>query len=508
MTERVNQTTPTRSRMTRWLRRLLVLGIVLLVAVAGIATFVWFTMPVDTIGQVAFQQRLVIPPLADSEIDSDGRRVFELTARAGTSELLPGTESDSWGFNGDFLGPTLRADRGERVEVNVHNDLNETTTVHWHGMHLPAKMDGGPHQMIASGERWSPAWEIDQQAATLWYHPHLHGRTRDHVNRGLAGMFILDDPDDPAAQSLPHEYGVDDIPMIVQDRAFDGSGDMRSGNFGDTLLVNSTFGPFLDVTTEAVRLRVLNASAARVYNFGFSDDREFAVVGSDGGLLPAPVDRHRTALSPGERAEIVVRMQPGEDVVLRSYEPDLGTNRFAALFEGGRDRFDVLELRAADALAPSPGLPDTLASAPDLVNPRDDLAVDRTFSMRSNKINGRAMDMGRIDEIVEVGSTEVWEVENADGNYHNFHVHDVQFQILDIDGDHPPAEFAGWKDTIFVPPGSTARLALRFSDYADPNYPYMLHCHRLRHEDRGMMSQFVVVEPGQSAGSPSDHQGR
>jgi FtsP/CotA-like multicopper oxidase with cupredoxin domain len=190
-------------------------------------------------------------------------------------------------------------------------------------------------------------------------------------------------------------------------------------------------------------------------------------------------------------------MQPGDLVVLRSYEPDLGVNWFTNVFDGGRDRLDLLELRAADHPDPSEPLPAELATVPALVDNLDNLDVDRRFELQGNKINGRSMDMGRIDEVVEVDTTEIWEVTNTDGDYHNFHVHDVQFQILDINGAPPPAEFAGWKDTVFVGPGDTARLGMRFSDYTDPDVPYMFHCHRLRHEDRGMMGQFVVVEPGQ-----------
>ena len=493
---------PRRRRKGPWI---LGIGSAVLIAGGGAAAVAWVSSPVDTVGSVRFEQPLTIPPLADSEIDQDGRRVFELTAHAGTTETLPGQESSSWGFNGDHLGPTLRAARGEQVVVNVHNELDEATTVHWHGMHLPAEMDGGPHQMLDPGEQWSPTWTVDQPAASLWYHPHLHGETREHVNRGLAGMFILDDPDEPAQQQLPHDYGIDDIPLIVQDHSLRGSGELRPGsNFGDTLLVNGDYGPFLDVTTEAVRLRLLNASSARVYNFGFSDDRDFAVVGSDGGLLPAPVERNRLVLSPGERAEIVVELQPGEDVVLRSFEADLGGG-FTDRFSGGADRFDVLELRAAAELEVAGSVPKTLASAPDLVRSGDPMEPDRTFELQGNKINGERMDMNRIDEVVEVDTTEIWDDKNTDGEFHNFHVHDVQFQVLDIDGQRPAAEFAGWKDTVFLKPGSTARLAMRFSDYTDPDRPYMLHCHRLRHEDQGMMAQFVVVKPGQTAGTPPSH---
>jgi blue copper oxidase len=436
-------------------------------------------------------------------VDAQGRRVFELTAQAGTAELLPGERVKSWGFNGAYLGPTLRASRGEEVMVKVTNDLDETTSVHWHGMHLPPEADGGPHQPVEPGGTWQPSWRIDQPAATLWYHPHPHGETEDHVARGLAGMFILDEPDSAVGEALPHEYGVNDVPVIVQDKKFNG-GKVQIGSLGGDLLVNGTYGPYLEVFTERVRLRLLNGSTRRVFDFGFSDNRAFMLIGTDGGLLPESDRRERVLLSPGERAEIVVDMTAGEDVVLRSYAPDLESNFLSERFGGGADEFDVLQLRAADELAASPSVPRKLAPAPEL-DTGD--VVTRQFVLRGRKINDKRMDMSRVDETVGLNTTEIWEVRNAGGEYHNFHVHDVQFQVLDVDGRRPGAEMSGWKDTIFMPPGRTVRLAMRFTDYADPQTPYMYHCHLLQHEDNGMMGQFAVVEKGQEARTPEhpDH---
>jgi FtsP/CotA-like multicopper oxidase with cupredoxin domain len=450
---------------------------------------------VDTVDKVAFDRPLAIPPIAESRVDEQGRRVFDLRARPGISDFGPaaGGTTATWGFNGAYLGPTLRAKRGERVLVNVVNGLRETTSVHWHGMHLPAAMDGGPHQEIHPGATWSPSWTVGQPAATLWYHPHPHGATKDHVHRGLAGMFILDD-DNPTASGLPHTYGVDDIPLIVQDRAFH-KGQLRAGNTGDTLLVNGTIGPYLDVTTSKVRLRLLNASTKRVYAFGFDDDRAFAMVGSDGGLLAAPHAMSRVRLSPGERAEIVVAMRPGERPVLRSYPPELDNDFF-----GGRDRFDVLQLRAAATLKPAPDLPAALADLP-----RWDPAAavrSRSFALNGTEINGRRMDLDRIDATLTRDTVEAWTLSNEDGRVHSFHVHDTQFQVLSVDGRPPGPELRGWKDTVMLPPNQHVRILLRFSDYTDPNLPYMFHCHLLMHEDDGMMGQFVVVAPGEEAGTP------
>jgi FtsP/CotA-like multicopper oxidase with cupredoxin domain len=342
---------------------------------------------------------------------------------------------------------------------------------------------------------------VDQPAATLWYHPHPHGQTARHVYRGLAGLFIVDDPD--AVTDLPGRYGVDDIPVIVQDRRLDDDNQLVEdhppmstvGIIGDVVLVNGTMSPYHEVTTEQVRLRLLNGSNARVYRFGFSDDRSFALVGTDGGLLAAPQATSRIQLSPGERAEVVVAVQPGERAVLRSYPPDLGVNFWDRRFSGGDDTLDILELRAAQQLAPSVPVPERLADVSRLAGV--DAPVDRTFELSGFEINGRSMDMQRIDFAVHRDTTEVWEVVAVDGVPHNFHVHDVQFQILSVAGSAPPPELNGWKDTVYTPPRVPVRLALRFRDHADPLNPYMFHCHVLYHEDNGLMGQFTVVEPGE-----------
>ncbi|TYC22925.1 multicopper oxidase domain-containing protein [Micromonospora sp. MP36] len=507
---------PRRRRLARWLGGFLAVALLVPAAAAGVLALLWANAVTNTAGRTVFVRPLAIPPLATSRVE-DGRRVFDLRAIEGVSDFGVGDRKTlTWGFNGSYLGPTLRTKRGEQVQINVSNELGETTTVHWHGQHLPAAMDGGPHQMVEPGETWSPHWQIDQPAATTWYHPHLHGSTAAHVHRGLAGMFILDD-DRTATLGLPSMYGVDDVPLIVQDRSFDADGQFHDGDptfspvgfLGDTILTNGTIGAYHDVTTELVRLRILNGSNARVYDFGMHDDRDFFLIGTDGGLLPAPHATNRVRLSPGERAEIVVRVRAGEHAVLRSYPPELGTDFWNERFAGGDDTFDVLQLRAADSLTSSPAPPERLADAPDL--DAADARKTRTFRLGGSNINGKKMDMSRIDEAVEVDTTEIWEVTNPGNTPHNFHVHDVQFAVLEVGGRRPGPELSGWKDTIYVAPGTTARLILRFSDYADPDVPYMFHCHVLRHEDRGMMGQFVVVRKGQRPGRPPaaehDHQG-
>ena len=443
---------------------------------------------------------LPIPPLADSALDADGVRTFTLRAATGTTQLIAGTDTPTWGYNGSILGPTLRVRTGETISVVFDNGLPEATSVHWHGMHLPARCDGGPHQLVAPGGQWQPSWTVRQPAATLWYHPHPHGGTEKHLYRGLAGLFIVDD--DSTAR-LPHDYGVDDIPLIIQDRRFTSTGALDEtdstdvGLLGDTIITNGIAGAYLPVRSERVRLRILNGSGGRLYNLGFDDDRDFHVVGSDGGLLAAPVMKRRIQLSPGERAEIVVTMAADAPASLRSFpvENRAGLQPAEAAKFGVDDTFHILELHPLPALRPTAAPPATLAALPAVAV--SDADTRRSFELQWFMINHDRMDINRIDFSATADRPEIWTVRNVDNWPHNFHVHDTQFRIVDIDGSPPPPELAGYKDTVYAPPGQRIRLAVRFADYTDPTYPYMYHCHLAMHEDHGMMGQFLVLAPGQ-----------
>lgn len=500
----------TKTPQRRWLKRILLTALaIILVPILTLATYLFLKYQnelTNTAGKVTFSTALPIPRLAESTVSADGTRTFDLSLKTGKTEFFPGTQTETWGINGNYLGPTLRAKNGEKVQFKISNDLPQTTSVHWHGMHVPAKMDGGPHQSIKSGETWEPNWTIKQPAATLWYHPHPHGLSEKHIYRGLAGMFILDD-DNPAALQLPHVYGKDDIPVIVQDKEFtkdkqldEGPGSAATGKIGKEIIVNGARTPFLAVSTEKIRLRLLNGSAARIYNFGMSDDREMQVIASDGGLLEQLTSVKRLVLSPGERAEVIITMRPDEKVTLRSYPMEMKSGLLNNRTFGGDDTLDILQLRALPMLESSPAIPSKLAVIEKL-DPAKAAATRQFVLDGSKKINDKSMDMNRVDLAVTKGTSEIWEVTNEAQMPHNFHVHDVQFQIISIDGSPPPLELAGYKDTVRIFPGQTIRIIMEFTDYADATWPYMYHCHLLRHEDDGMMGQFVVIEPGQVAPS-------
>lgn len=505
----------------RFLKHLLIGLCAIVLLVAGLAALAVLPAPAQPHGgaaRVPPENRLAIPPVLAPRREN-GEQVFDLTAQAGATQFFPGKPTATWGYNGSYLGPTLRAQTGDRVRINVTNHLGETTTLHWHGMHLPAAMDGGPHQTIEPGQTWQPSWTITNQAATLWYHPHQMGATGAQVYRGLAGLFIIDDAVS-AALDMPREYGVDDIPLVVQDRKFDRDGRLiyepqglragapqPAGMVGDTILVNGTRAPYVEVPRKLVRLRVLNGSNGRRYNFGFSDNRAFYQIATDGGLLGAPVARTRMTLGSGERAEILVDLSATETPLTLISFPISGADSLlgglaqGTFGEGDTNRqFTILELRPRSSKAARSAtqqtLPTTLAVVGRLREP--DAKQTRQFRLDVSAINNKTMDETRVDGVVKKGDVEIWEVRNESPFYHGFHVHGVQFQVLDrqLYGRRsvaPPYE-QGWKDTVIVNPAETVRLILQFTDYSDPHHPYMFHCHILEHEDMGMMGQFVVVD--------------
>ena len=490
--------------MAKLTRRNLIIGSTAAFGVAGLTGAAilgprigtWVTD--SSVTSTEHETHLKIPPVDNGELH-DGIRQFSLTMQEGKSEFISNHTTPTWGVNADYLGPTLRANRGDTVQIEVKNDLPERSVLHWHGMHLPAEMDGGPHQIISPGESWLPVWEIDQPAATLWYHPHPHGETANHVWNGLAGLFIIE-ADEEA--SLPHEYGVDDVPLVIQDRGFESNGefdttDWAFGYFGDHILVNGTWGAKFEVTRQLTRFRILNGSNTRWYNLAFDDGRSFQLIATDSGYVGEnPPELSSLLVSPGERAEIVVEFEPGDDVMLYSK----GEDRWQLDDYGVENDFDVIRFIAPDVLEESrePEVPGfrSLLGQPVSEN-------RRRFTLEGHStINNQEMDMSRIDEVITAGSEEIWEVHATRFASHNFHIHGVSFEVLDVDGEEPPIHQRGPKDTVQVLKDKTVTLRVAFPSYTDEKFPYMYHCHILRHEDNGMMGQFLVVEPGRENAVP------
>jgi FtsP/CotA-like multicopper oxidase with cupredoxin domain len=268
-----------------------------------------------------FLTPLPIPPILESSVKGDGGRLFKFSVDAGTRSFIPGYTTPTLGYSGSYLGPTIRVRNGEQVGFNISNNLDQRTSVHWHGLHVPAEWDGGPHQEIKAGGIWQPRFTIKQPAATLWYHPHAMGLTGEHAYMGLAGLFYIED-DVSGGLDIPNTYGLDDIPLVIQDRRFYEDGrfayvhsrmDVIHGVIGNYLLVNGALWPNQQVPRGLVRLRLVNGSNSSIYRISFSDERFFHQIATDGGFQERPVRLDSIFLTAGERSEILVDF--GQDEV-------------------------------------------------------------------------------------------------------------------------------------------------------------------------------------------------
>lgn len=513
----------------------------------------------------AVQDRVAIRPGAPT-------RVWRYQGR-----LLRGDASTLEAWAGNYLGPVIRVRRGQRVRIDLINELPESTIIHWHGLHVPDTMDGHPRFAIAPGERYVYDFRVVNRAGSYWFHPHPHGRTGRQVWFGLAGLFQVSD-DEEAALGLP--TGPQDLALVIQDRSFDADnqfvylseslaaaaspgherggmmgqgmmdgmmggmggmmgGDDRSGArsggmgqmmarmmgmFGDQILVNGRPGARMDVERRPHRLRLLNGANARMLKLAWHDGSPLTVIGTDGGLLAAPLQREHVVLAPAERIDLWVdfsRWPAGTDLRLQSLAFDDGMAAMggmmggmmgaAALPDGAA--FTALELRVNGSAKVGAALPRSLSALPRAeprvaVNAGRPKVFELTMGMMAWGINGQGFDMlGASDlETVKLGSHEVWEFRNEASPgmmgmvmAHSMHVHGQQFRVIgrSVAGgfarpyDTVKAGFVdeGWKDTVLVMPGERVRVLLGFADY--PGL-FLYHCHMLEHEDSGLMRNYLV----------------
>lgn len=478
--------------------------------------------------QNTFSNSFIVPPLDVGKRKGD-HVMFNLTMQQGKTQFFQGINTATLGINSHYLGPVLQAKKGDTVSLNVNNRIGEESTLHWHGFTLPAAMDGGPHQRIPNGKAWSATFQIRQPAATLWYHSHQYHKTGEQVYKGMAGLFYVDD-ENTSQLGIPGSYGIDDLPVVIQDRAFNRNGQFRylgmmpermHGMHGDTILVNGVVTPTLQAQKTVLRLRLLNGSNARIYNLAFHDNRAFHVIASDCSMLSSPVKMNRLILAPGERAEILVNLSDRNPVILKSLRGAIRASGMMGMMMGrmGFDReFDIMRIDPRQAEISTYKLPRTLLHPPKLnmaeaaqTRPMEmDMAMmgmGRGMGMmrgggmgmmrRSGDggftINGQSMDLRRINFSVKRGTSEIWAVSNTSPLPHPFHVHNVQFQVLSRNGRQPFVHETGLKDTVLINPDETVRILVPFRYYADSKRPYMYHCHNLEHEDQGMMGQFTVV---------------
>ena len=447
---------------------------------------------------------LFIPAL----IDSAEHENIELVLQKGQHEFYEGVASETMGVNGNYLGPSVKLHKGQTTRITFKNNIDETTTIHGHGLHVSGDIDGGPQLAIEPNEEWTIDLPVVQEAGTSWYHPHLMGKTGKHVYAGLAGIYLIED-DNAKSLGLPQSYGIDDIPLIVQDRSFTdkkmnpylvSQTQMMDGFRGDTLVVNGTVSPYHIVPKGWVRLRLLNASNARFYRFYLSEQKKFYKIATEGGFLNAPILMTELTMGPGERNEIMIDLANIDNVhVMAEF---LAVDFEDWSFFASNTATSVVELRTDSSLVASGVLPNNLNDIAYFTQSEKDQAVTRTFRLEMDEdamtydmhsmfsINGKSMDMQRIDERINKGQLELWSI-TAEDMPHPFHMHGVSFLIQTHNGNSPQEADKGWKDTVVVT-NELTEVLMRFNHIADEKTPYMYHCHILEHEDGGMMGQFTV----------------
>ncbi|MEL6834254.1 MAG: multicopper oxidase domain-containing protein [Bacteroidota bacterium] len=539
------------------------------------------TLSTSLFAQPIFNNEIPIPPLV-SAVDG----LIELEITQTTHKFNPANPADTvlngtplqpdgigtWVYNlpgqtnMTFLGPTLKWTTNSPVNIRVINSLPAsstlttvtTTTTHWHGAELPAQFDGGPHQPIAAEGGF---WDVDfinlDSACTMWYHPHLHNQTLPHVQLGLSGIIISEQPSDLLRPTLPRTYGIDDIPLVIgeQGMSYDSAGRMyniitekgkRPFN-----VVNGVVNPYLEVPAHQVRLRILNGSTRKGLVFGLSESRTstdindfetYQVIATDGGYTLEPNPRKRHLMGPGARSEIVMDLSEysvGDSLYLRNMKELMPgyivgsphPSEGPAGSGGGGDTtmgYAFLKLVIVDDPPGYDPVDDftpwnidwdpQLRDTSDVFRRRDKDLVFMTNIIQPNgdtipkgfTIDSLTYDINVINDTICVNTKEIWTINNLSHVAHPFHIHKIFFRILGIDStgadgtvyqlDLRERDFNGPKDDVLVLPGWRLRFLGAFDDYPsaiDPTLTYMYHCHILTHEDQeggGMMHQFVVTD--------------
>ena len=428
----------------------------------------------DVFAATVTRHRLYVPPV----FDVGNKTTPYALAEAPGQVDLGGQLSKAWVYNGSLPGPTFTITRGQRARFHLTNGLPEPTITHWHGMVVDHPNDGHPMMAIDPGGTYGYDFPVIQRAAFNWYHPHPHMLTGEQVALGLAGGFIIRDAVE-SALGLPQ--GPYEVPLVLRDTTLSKTGNMvykpRSGGFlGQIPLVNGTRDPYLEVDTAVYRFRVLGGSNARIFRLALSTGAPFTVIGNDGGLLRSSASVSTIDLAPGERLDLLVDLRSahvGDVVMLR----DLRTG------------WDLLELRVTRQVTDNHTIPSTLSTITALPTP----VRTRTFSFDGmSKINGLEYDMNRIDFKVPFGDVERWRFVTNGNAPHPVHVHGASFQVQSRTGGRGklfPWE-RGWKDTVLLNDRETVEVLIRFDGYRGL---YLMHCHKLEHEDMGMMSNFEVI---------------
>ncbi len=487
-----------------------------------------------------FERDLFIPPvLAPVKKTIDGQTVkyYDMVQKPGLTDLLPAPfpKTEIWGYNGVYPGPTLKQVENDPVPtvVKMTNTLPNPTSTHLHGSPTQPAHDGHPDDLtwrvgdpntpatsefdggqpyVGSHTYWYPT---NMETRTIWYHDHAIHKTAENVYRGLVGFFVQE----PSAERT-RKFGLDklpkgkyDVPLVVGDMQFNSDGTVAYDDeghdslWGNVILVNGRAWPKLNVDRTRYRFRVIVADLSRGYNFKLSNGMPFTMIGTDAGLLnePVPVSEFRQGMA--ERYEFVLdftNRPVGEKITLLNTAADGDVGK-------------VMQFVVTGPVVASNPVPARLndyvygGETANVVNP--DNPREFTFD-RSNgqwTINGMPW-TGVVAAAPRIGTVEKWRLYNNSGGwFHPVHIHLVDFHVISRNGNPPFAYEKGWKDVVYIGPGETVDVIMRFNSakQIDPAKPvvgkYVMHCHNLVHEDHDMMNQFSTDPYDAGEVAPASH---
>ncbi len=462
-----------------------------------------------------------------------------LNARSTTLPLIQNKQSPFLIYAAQYGGkayqnPIIRIKHGKQFNARLQNDLTEPTIIHWHGLHLPGVMDGHPRNTIAVGGYYDYAFPVTNRGGMYWYHTHAHNLTAKQAYFGLAGLFMVEDEDEAVLRNtLQLAPGVTELPLLIQDKQFNSAGELSYGSnpmqqmmgqLGDTILVNLTPQPQLDITNRLYRFRILNGSNSRIYKLAFIHRGKmlpYAIIGTDAGLLDRPYTAQEVFLAPAERVDILFdasRLRSGDEVLLKSLAFDamqgmmggkgggMGGMRGSSLALGAE--FEIMKLAVTRQDAATPSVPPRQLSTIARIDTRGAAVRNISLTMQRMRwlINGESFEMDRYPILSRSNTIELWDIQNAKMSMpHPMHMHGFSFQI--VSRQNSPGQVRklaqdasgrlitdlGWKDTILVWPGETVRIATDFTNTYKGDQLYLFHCHNLEHEDQGMMVNHRVT---------------
>ncbi len=412
-------------------------------------------------------------------------------------------------YNGQVPAPRLETKAGDQVRIHFTNNLSQATNIHYHGLHIP--ITGNADNVflkIEPGDKLTYEFQIppNHPAGTFWYHPHLHGLVAEQLFGGLAGLFIVRGELDeiPEIKAAKEEF------LVLQDFALDKDGkpmaskhmSLMAGREGDIITVNGQVNPRLSVSEAGLlRLRILNASPSRFYRLAL-EDHPFYQIATDGGAFNEPVEVRELLLTPGQRAEVLVKgnHKPGKyRLVSLPYDRGgIGMMGGRGMMGGNRNNPSDKPLTLATLNYESPveslslSLPSKLASIPALPETQQVRRFELNHGMNPGVgmgflINGEPYKGDRIDTKAQLGTVEDWEISNVGVMDHPFHVHGHAFQVISRDGK--TEKLLAWRDTVLVKRNETVRVRIPFRDFAGKT---VYHCHILDHEDLGMMGNLMI----------------